>query len=135
MIAVLASLPMFYPHLNGVYWLGIAAVGCLLVYEHWLVRPDDLARVNTAFFNVNAVVSVGLFVVSAVDLLVMSPLLMLSAAVALHTLWRALHRQALVSAAALLALAFAPGIAGVAGKRGACPSCSAQWCRAPRCPA
>ena len=34
----------------------------LLAYEHWLVRPDDLTRVNVAFFNVNAVVSIGLFV-------------------------------------------------------------------------
>jgi len=40
-----------------------------LVYEHALVRPDDLTRVNAAFFNVNVIISVGLFVVGAVDLL------------------------------------------------------------------
>jgi 4-hydroxybenzoate polyprenyltransferase len=33
----------------------------LLLYEHWLVKPDDLSRVNQAFFQVNAVVSIGLF--------------------------------------------------------------------------
>ena len=46
------------------------AVAVLLVYEHWLVRPDDLTRVNVAFFNVNAVVSIGLLVAGTLDLLV-----------------------------------------------------------------
>jgi 4-hydroxybenzoate polyprenyltransferase len=41
----------------------------LLAYEHALVRPDDLARVNTAFFNVNAIISLGLLVVGTIDLL------------------------------------------------------------------
>jgi 4-hydroxybenzoate polyprenyltransferase len=40
----------------------------LLVYEHSLVRPDDLTRVNRAFFHVNALVSVGLLVVGGLDL-------------------------------------------------------------------
>jgi 4-hydroxybenzoate polyprenyltransferase len=44
-------------------------VALLLVYEHAIVRPDDLTRVNTAFFNVNIVISLGLFLVGAVDLL------------------------------------------------------------------
>jgi 4-hydroxybenzoate polyprenyltransferase len=34
------------------------------------VRPDDLTRVNVAFFNVNAVVSIGLLVVGTLDLLI-----------------------------------------------------------------
>ncbi len=58
------------PHLGVIYLLGIAALALLLAYEHWLVRPDDLTRVNAAFFHVNAVVSVGLFVVVLVQLLV-----------------------------------------------------------------
>ena len=33
------------------YWLGVAAVGTLLAYEHSLVRPRDLRRLNTAFFT------------------------------------------------------------------------------------
>ena len=41
----------------------------LLIYEHSLVRPDDLTRVNRAFFHVNAVVSVGLLVVGGLDLI------------------------------------------------------------------
>ena len=43
------------------YWLGVAAVALLLAYEHRLVRPDDLRRLNAAFFTVNGVISVVLF--------------------------------------------------------------------------
>jgi 4-hydroxybenzoate polyprenyltransferase len=52
-----------------VYVVGVSAAAVLLAYEHWLVRPDDLSRVNRAFFHVNAVVSIGLFVVVLVQLL------------------------------------------------------------------
>jgi 4-hydroxybenzoate polyprenyltransferase len=71
MVVVLFALPQVCPQL-GLGWLyhvGIAAVALLLVYEHWLVRPDDLTRVNAAFFNVNAIVSVGLFVIGTIDML------------------------------------------------------------------
>ena len=67
-VALLFLLPVVYPLLGWIYLAGIAAVAVLLVYEHWLVRPDDLTRVNVAFFNVNAVISIGLFVVAALDL-------------------------------------------------------------------
>jgi 4-hydroxybenzoate polyprenyltransferase len=56
------------PHLGVIYFAGVGAVALLLLYEHWLVRPDDLSRVNQAFFQVNGVVSVGLFVVVVVQL-------------------------------------------------------------------
>jgi len=71
MVAVLASLPWAFPqlHLGWIYGAGVAAVAALLAYEHTLVRPDDLARVNTAFFHVNSIVSFGLFVVGSLDLL------------------------------------------------------------------
>ncbi len=68
-IALLACLPLVYPPLGWIYWAGIAAVAVLLVYEHSLVRPDDLSRVNLAFFRVNAVISLGLFAVATLDLL------------------------------------------------------------------
>jgi 4-hydroxybenzoate polyprenyltransferase len=58
------------PSLGIVYLVGIALVAGLLVYEHRLVRPDDLTRVNRAFFQVNAVISVGLFVLVLVQLAV-----------------------------------------------------------------
>ncbi len=67
-VVLLAVLPLVYPPLGMLYWLAVAAVAGLLVYEHALVRPDDLDRVNTAFFNVNAVISLGLFAVGTLDL-------------------------------------------------------------------
>jgi 4-hydroxybenzoate polyprenyltransferase len=69
MVVLLALLPFFYNAFGGIYWTGVAAMTILLVYEHTLVRPDDLTRVNQAFFHVNAVVSVGLLVVGALDLI------------------------------------------------------------------
>jgi 4-hydroxybenzoate polyprenyltransferase len=70
-IATLAALPLVCPqlHLGWIYWGGIAAVALLLAYEHWIVRPDDMTRVNIAFFQVNAVVSIGLFIAGTLDLL------------------------------------------------------------------
>ncbi len=69
MIVLLVLLPEVFPPLGWIYWCGVAAVAALLAYEHLLVRPDDLTRVNVAFFQVNAIVSIGLFVVGTVDLL------------------------------------------------------------------
>jgi 4-hydroxybenzoate polyprenyltransferase len=40
------------------YWIGVAVVGSLLVYEHALVRPGDLRRLDAAFFTMNGVISV-----------------------------------------------------------------------------
>jgi 4-hydroxybenzoate polyprenyltransferase len=68
-VTLLAALPLVYPWLGSVYWAGIAAVAALLIYEHALVRPDDLTRVNKAFFQVNAVISLGLFAVGTLDLM------------------------------------------------------------------
>ncbi len=70
MVAVLASIPLVYGSFGTIYYGGLAAIAVLLAYEHWLVRPDDLTRVNRAFYHVNAVVSLGLFAIGSVDLLV-----------------------------------------------------------------
>jgi 4-hydroxybenzoate polyprenyltransferase len=60
----------------GVYFLGrlgwfylgaVVAIGVLLVVEHLIVRPDDLSRLNTAFFTLNGVISVGLFLACCLD--------------------------------------------------------------------
>lgn len=56
--------------LGWIYGLTVLAVAVLLVYEHSLVRPDDLSRVNVAFFNVNAIISVALLVAGTLDLVV-----------------------------------------------------------------
>ena len=42
---------------------GVGCVAALIAYEHWLVRPDDLTRINQAFFYVNGIISVGLLLV------------------------------------------------------------------------
>jgi len=70
MVGFLIGLYLMTPELGLIWLTGLAAVGILLAYEHWLVRPDDLSRVNKAFFQVNVVVSVGLFVLVLVQLLV-----------------------------------------------------------------
>ena len=49
------------------YWLGVAAVAVLLAYEHSLVRPGDLRRLDTAFFTMNGVISVAFFLFVLVD--------------------------------------------------------------------
>jgi 4-hydroxybenzoate polyprenyltransferase len=69
MVVPLVGLGLIYP-LGPLYFLGVAAVAALLIYEHALVRPDDLTRVNVAFFQVNIMISLGLLVVTVVDLLV-----------------------------------------------------------------
>ncbi|HZO97432.1 MAG TPA: UbiA-like polyprenyltransferase [Gaiellaceae bacterium] len=44
------------------YWLGVIAVAALLAYEHRLIGPGDLARLDQAFFTMNGVISVAFFV-------------------------------------------------------------------------
>ncbi len=65
---LLALYWMASPLLGMIYLAGVAGVAVLLAYEHWLVRPDDLTRVNQAFFQVNGVISVGLLLVVALQL-------------------------------------------------------------------
>jgi len=52
------------------YWLGVAGTAVLLAYEHAIVRPGDLRRLDAAFFTVNGVISVVYFVFVALDVLV-----------------------------------------------------------------
>jgi 4-hydroxybenzoate polyprenyltransferase len=51
------------------YWLGVAVVAILLAYEHSLVRPTDLRRLDTAFFTMNGVISVAFAVFVIADAL------------------------------------------------------------------
>jgi len=51
------------------YWLGVAVVAALLLYEHLIVRPDDLRRLDAAFFTVNGVLSITFCVFVALDTL------------------------------------------------------------------
>jgi 4-hydroxybenzoate polyprenyltransferase len=47
--------------LSWPYWLGVAISASLLAWEHSLVKPNDLSRLNIAFFNVNSYISLSLF--------------------------------------------------------------------------
>jgi 4-hydroxybenzoate polyprenyltransferase len=49
------------------YWAGVAVVAALLVYEHLLVKPDDLRRLDAAFFTMNGVISIAFFVFVLLD--------------------------------------------------------------------
>ena len=51
------------------YWIGAGVVAALLGYEHFLVRPGDLRRLDTAFFTMNGVISVTFFVFVLLDVL------------------------------------------------------------------
>jgi 4-hydroxybenzoate polyprenyltransferase len=55
--------------LGPVFLSGVIVVTLLLAYEHWLVRSEhlDLDRINVAFFQVNAVISLGLLAVAVLD--------------------------------------------------------------------
>jgi 4-hydroxybenzoate polyprenyltransferase len=55
-------------HLGALALAGVAAVTALLVYEHSLVKPHDLSRVNAAFFTMNGYVSVLFFLFWAADI-------------------------------------------------------------------
>lgn len=74
MVLFLAALPLIDwvggppVALGWPYGMGVGAVAMLLIYEHAIVRPTDLTRINTAFFQVNAIVSLGLFGIVLLDL-------------------------------------------------------------------
>jgi 4-hydroxybenzoate polyprenyltransferase len=51
------------------YWLGVLIVASLLLYEHTLVRPGDLRRLDAAFFTMNGVISVAFFAFVLADVL------------------------------------------------------------------
>jgi 4-hydroxybenzoate polyprenyltransferase len=73
MLGLLALLPRAYA-LEGVrlgagFWLGWAGCLGLIGYQHWVVRPGDLSRLNAAFFTANGALSVWLFAATALDIL------------------------------------------------------------------
>jgi 4-hydroxybenzoate polyprenyltransferase len=70
-VLLLALLPLCFPTmgLGIIYEVSLVGIALLLVLEHCLVRPDDLTRVNVAFFYVNVAVSMGLLIIGGLDLL------------------------------------------------------------------
>ncbi|MEW6183412.1 MAG: UbiA-like polyprenyltransferase [Bacillota bacterium] len=55
--------------LGPMYLAGVAFAVIILFYEHRLVRPGDLSRVGVAFFNMNGILSVGMFIFTMLDIL------------------------------------------------------------------
>ncbi len=56
--------------LGWIYFAGVVVVAGLLVYEHLLVKPDDLSKLDAAFFNMNGYISVTIFVFTLIDAIV-----------------------------------------------------------------
>jgi 4-hydroxybenzoate polyprenyltransferase len=56
--------------LGWLWWTGVALTAAVLVYEHSIVRTDDLSRVNRAFFTANGIIGIGLFGFALADLIV-----------------------------------------------------------------
>ncbi|MGW7573467.1 menaquinone biosynthesis prenyltransferase MqnP [Streptomyces sp. NPDC054765] len=52
------------------FWLGLVIVAAAFLYEHTIVKPHDLSRLNRAFFQVNGFIGIALFVCALLDLLV-----------------------------------------------------------------
>lgn len=69
MLAILSTLPWLFPQLRlgAIYLSTLAVVAVLVTAQHRLVRPNDLGRVNLAFFHVNAVISFALSIATALD--------------------------------------------------------------------
>ncbi|MGW3623904.1 menaquinone biosynthesis prenyltransferase MqnP [Streptomyces sp. NPDC000880] len=55
---------------GGFFWAGLLIVVSAFLYEHTIVRPDDLSRLNRAFFTVNGFIGIALFACALLDLLV-----------------------------------------------------------------
>lgn len=73
MSGLLIALPETYPpDLGATYWIGVFGCIGLLTYQHWVVRPGDLSRLNAAFFQANGFLAVWLFLTTALDLLLRS---------------------------------------------------------------
>ncbi|MBI3583437.1 MAG: UbiA family prenyltransferase [Nitrospinae bacterium] len=59
----------FIGNLGLLYVGGIILIAGLLYYEHSIVKPDDLTKVNVAFFNVNGIISIGLMLMTILDII------------------------------------------------------------------
>jgi len=70
LMVLLLLIVAFGGGLGGIFLSGVLVTAGLLAWEHRLVRPDDLSRLNQAFFTMNGLISVLLFVFALVDVLI-----------------------------------------------------------------
>jgi len=71
------GLYVWFGVLAGLGWLwyaGVAVTAVVLIYEHAIVKPDDMSRVNRAFFTANGVIGIVLFVFALADLVLLQGL-------------------------------------------------------------
>ena len=68
LMMILLIYAFFQFQLSWLSWMGLVLTGIGLIYEHSLVHPEDLSRLNTAFFTLNGIISVVLFVFVGLDL-------------------------------------------------------------------
>jgi len=67
-LLLLILIPIF--NMKGFYFAGVLIAAVLLIYEHMLVKPNDLSRIDMAFFNMNGYISITLFLFTLLDYLV-----------------------------------------------------------------
>lgn len=58
-------------HLGAIYKAGFVLVALLIIYEHSLLKPDDLRKLDAAFFNMNGIISVVVFLAVALDMAIL----------------------------------------------------------------
>jgi len=61
----------FVARLSWLYVIGVIFTAGMLYYEHSIVKPDDLSRVNVSFFNANGIISVGLMLFTIADVILL----------------------------------------------------------------
>ncbi len=61
---------MYFTNLGIIYFGGVCFVCIMLFYEHSLIKPHDLSKVNMAFFTVNGLISILLMIVTLVDVFI-----------------------------------------------------------------
>ena len=71
MLGLLFLVFLASPFLGWLYLLGLSIAAALLHYEHQLISADDLSRIDAAFFTMNGYLSVSLFLITAVDVLLL----------------------------------------------------------------
>lgn len=70
MLVLLAAIPWVHPTPVGAgFWIGLAGCLGLVSFQHWVVRPSDLSRLDAAFFQANGALAVWLFATTAVGIL------------------------------------------------------------------
>jgi 4-hydroxybenzoate polyprenyltransferase len=69
-LAMLITLGVVSVPLDWLWFIAVAIVACIFVFEHAIVKPSDLSRINLAFFTLNGIVSVCLGTLGIVDVLV-----------------------------------------------------------------